>query len=414
MKRLLWVFAILGSHVAAAQISLAEYRADVAAYSWQLKIAASQVDAAAAEALRTRTGRLPRLALEGDFAASFHRYDGIEPWSFNLRPEVVQTLYGGGAVRAAVRQTDLGYGIALCEEEFSQIDVRYAADYAYWNLSAAEFYAASMREYVALIRSLKEVIDRRFAEGLIAKGDVLMIDTRLSEADYTLLAAERQLEVARHNFNMLRGADAAQEVRLRNGIRDSLPEPVRVPGCESLSRRPDFMAAGLRIEQAEAAVAAARAPYNPQLSVGVGGVWQTFTPNRTGSTTVDGSVFVRLSVPIFHWGERRRAVAAARAAQMQTEWRAASLHDDIVREEINGWTMLVQSRAQIDNSEKNLRLASENLSISTYSYREGLATILDVLQAQLSWIQLYTNSIRAYYDYAVALSNYRRITAQPD
>ena len=150
------------------------------------------------------------------------------------------------------------------------------------------------------------------------------------------------------------------------------------------------------------------------MSVGVGGVWQTFTPNRTGSTTVDGSVFVRLSVPIFHWGERRRAVAAARAAQMPTEWRAASLHDDIVREEINGWTMLVQSRAQIDNSEKNLRLASENLSISTYSYREGLATILDVLQAQLSWIQLYTNSIRAYYDYAVALSNYRRITAQPD
>ena len=40
------------------------------------------------------------------------------------------------------------------------------------------------------------------------------------------------------------------------------------------------------------------------------------------------------------------------------------------------------------------------------------ATILDVLQAQLSWIQLYTNAIKAHYNYAVAVSDYRRITAQ--
>ena len=61
---------------------------------------------------------------------------------------------------------------------------------------------------------------------------------------------------------------------------------------------------------------------------------------------------------------------------------------------------------------KSLRIAGENLEISTYSYVEGLATILDVLQAQLSWIQLYTNSIQARYSYADAVSAYLRITAR--
>ena len=102
-------------------------------------------------------------------------FDGVERWTFSLLPQLVQTVYGGGAVRAAARQAELGYGIALCDEEFSRLDVRYAADYAYWNLSAVELYAASMRQYVAIIRSLKEVVDRRFSEGYIAKGDVLMI-----------------------------------------------------------------------------------------------------------------------------------------------------------------------------------------------------------------------------------------------
>ena len=324
----------------------------------------------------------------------------------------MQTLYGGGAVRASVHSAEAGYDIALCDEEFSQLEVRYAADYAYWSLSAAELYAEAMRQYVAIIRSLKQVVDRRFAEGLIARGDVLMIDARLSEAEFELVSVEQRREVAQHNFNVLCGEEATRGVRLAQGIRDSLPMPRRVEAAQLPSDRADYAAAQLRTEQAQAAVEAARAPYNPQLSVGVGGSWQPDTPNRTGRTSLDGSAFVKLSVPIFHWGERRRAVGAAQAVRRQAEWRAAQLYDEIVLEEMNGWTALVQSRAQVDASEESLRIAGENLSISTYSYGEGLATVLDVLQAQLSWIQLYTNAIRAHYNYAVAVSDYARITAR--
>ena len=205
---------------------------------------------------------------------------------------------------------------------------------------------------------------------------------------------------------------AAIATVLAQGIRDSLPQPVRVPAAEAAAFRPDYAAAQLRSDRAEAGIRAARAAFNPQLSVGIGGSWQPYYPNRTGATTVDGSAFVKLSLPIFHWGERRRATGVARAVQRQSEWDAAQLYDDIVREEMNGWTALENSRAQVEAMEQSLRIAGENLDISTYSYGEGLATILDVLQAQLSWIQLYTNAIKAHYNYAVAVSDYRRITAQ--
>ncbi len=361
---------------------------------------------------QARTGYLPRLSLDGSFTATVHHYDGVERWNFSVLPQLVQTVYGGGAVRAAYKQAELGYDIALCDEEFTQLDVRYAAEYTYWNLSAMELYAASMRQYVNIIRSLKEVVDRRFAEGYIAKGDVLMIDARLSEAQYGLVSAEQNYTVALHNFNILRGTDPDLAVELAQGIRDSLPQPVRVLPDEVLGRRPDYMAARLRSEQADAGIRAARAPFNPQVSVGIGGSWQPYFPNRTGATTVDGSAFVKLTLPIFHWGERRRATGAARAVQRQSEWNTALLHDNIVRDEMNGWTALVNSRAQVDATEQSLRIAGENLDISTYSYGEGLSTILDVLQAQLSWIQLYTNAIKAHYNYAVAVSDYLRITAQ--
>ncbi|WP_295961231.1 TolC family protein [uncultured Alistipes sp.] len=411
MRNILTVFALCACLPAAAQTSLDDYRRAVTDYSWELKVAASKSDAAAETRGQAYTGYLPRLSLDGSFTATAHHYDGVERWNFSVLPQLVQTVYGGGAVRAAYRKAELGYDIALCDQEFTRLDVRYTAEYTYWNLSAMELYAASMRQYVRIIRSLKEVVDRRFAEGYIAKGDVLMIEARLSEAQFALVSAEQNYTVALHNFNILRGTDPGLEVTLVQGIRDSLPLPARVLPDEALARRPDYAAAQLRSEQAEAGVRAARAPFNPQVSVGVGGSWQPYYPNRTGATTIDGSAFVKLTLPIFHWGERRRAAGAARAVQMQSEWNAALLHDNIVREEMNGWTALVNSRAQVGASEESLRIAGENLDISTYSYGEGLATILDVLQAQLSWIQLYTNAIRAHYNYAVAVSDYQRITA---
>lgn len=397
---------------ARGQVTLDDYRHAVSDYSRTLRQAASG-SAAASEALgQARTGRLPRLSAEGSFTKTFHRYEGIEPWSFSVLPQVVQTLYGGGSVRATVEAASLGYDIAVCEEAFTRLEVRYAADYAYWNLSAVELYAASMRQYVEIIRSLKRIVDRRFAEGYTSKSDVLMIDARLSEAEYSLVSVEQSREVALHNFNILCGADPLREVTLAESIRDTLPAPTRVGAEEALTRRPDLRAEQLRTEQAAAAVRQTRSAYNPQVLLGVGGSWQPYTPNRTGATTVDGSVFLKVSVPIFHWGERRRAVGAARAQQEMQAWAEAAARDAIVGEEMNGWTALVQSHAQVAASEEGLRIAGENLTLSTYSYGEGQATILDVLQAQLSWIQLYTNAIKAHFNYAVAVSDYLRITAQ--
>ncbi|WP_304582370.1 TolC family protein [uncultured Alistipes sp.] len=411
MKRILSLLCLLCCAPLAAQTSLGDYRRAVLRYSWQLKAAAARTEAAAQRFGQARTGFLPQLSLDGSFSATVRRSNDAERWTFSVLPQLVQVVYGGGSVRAAVDRARAGYDIALCDEEFSRLEIGYAADYAYWNLSALELYAAAMRQYVRLIVSLKEVVDRRFEEGYIAKGDVLMIDARLSEARYQLVTAEQRAEVALHNFNILQGADASAPVRLTDSVRDSILMPQHADHAEALERRPDYAAAQLRIVQAEAGIRGARAPFNPQVSVGIGGAWRPHTPNRSGSTLVDGSAFVKLSVPIFHGGERRRAVGVAQALRRESEWNAQQLREEILLEELNGWTAIVQSHAQVDASERSLRIAGENLELSTYSYGEGLVTILDVLQAQLSWIQLYTNDITARYNYALAISDYRRITA---
>ena len=414
MKRLvLAVVALVAFVDAKAQLSLEEYRTSVMEYSWLLKMRNSQSEEARENVGRAKTGFLPSLSTNGSFGLQFRDVKGVRRWDFSLQPQIIQTLYAGGAVRAAVKTAEMDYDIALCNEAFAMLDVGYAAEHTYWTLSAMEQYLASVRRYVDIIRSLKQLVDARFAEGYIAKGDVLQIDSRLSEALYELSVAEQNYSVAKNNFNILRGVDLATEVQLSQSISDSIPLPVRVEFDNVVASRPDFAAADLACGRAEVAVRAARAPYNPQLSVGVGGRWAPYTPNKTGQTEVNGSLFAQVSVPIFHWGERHRVVAAARERQRQSTLALQQLYDDILREEMNGWVNLVDSSAQVEASMRSMVIAGENLEISTYAYNEGVASVLDVLQAQISWLQLYTNTITAQYNYAVAVSDYQRITARP-
>ena len=412
MKRNILLLLLFALAEAQAQTTLDEYRSAVENYSWSLKSARAESDRAAQVQLQARTSFLPALSMAGDFSVALRQHEGIKPWGFALQPQIVGTLYGGGAVRSRYRKARLDHTAALCDEAFTLLEVRYAAEYAYWNLSAMGQYRAAMQRFVEIIRSLKRIIDRRFEEGYISKGDVLMIEARLSAAEYERTIAERNYEEALHNFNILRGTDADLEVTLAASILDSLSMPERAGFDRTLSARPDYTAARLRTEAAAADVRTVRAAYNPRIELGVSGIWQPHSPNRRGTTSIDGAVFARVDIPIFHFRERRHAVGAARAVALQSEWTQAQLHDDILRQERNGWTALNESRAQVDAVKESLRIAGENLDLSTYSYGEGLTTVLDVLQAQLSWIQLYTNAITARFNYAVARSSYQRITAE--
>lgn len=392
--------------------SLQAYRDSVYMNSMDISNAAVEVERAAAQVHIAKTDFLPSLTASGSFTTDFRRSGDADLWGFTLQPRIEQILYAGGGVRASFRRAELQSDVATENQRMTQLDVRNTAERAYYSLSAMQLYRAATREYVAIIRSLYGVVEERFSEGYVAKGDLLQVETRLSEAEFALLEMENDYEVALHRFNALRGDTGGGDVALSNSILDSVAMPARVTVEQMLQQRPDMRAAALTTLAAEYGVKVTRAQYNPRLTAGVSGSWQTYSPNASAKTYVDGALVVGLSVPLFHWGERRSAVAVARSDVRRAENGVEQLRRDAAEQEADGWSAMTSSYSQIQSSLHNLAIAAENLSISTYSYQEGQATVLDVLQAQISWLQLYTNAITARFNYAVAVSDYHRITAQ--
>ena len=406
IRRLPIIIALLCSTIVTqAQITLSEYVNAVIEYSHTLLSAEAMVDGRVAESKIAKRNMLPSLSLSSDADLDF-RSDDI---GWGVRADISQPIYNGGRYKSLAEQSQYQLIESAGVRDKSELDVRYSAEVAYWALSRAEIYREAMLDYINIIETLRDVALHRFEEGYTSKSDLLQVESRLSDAEYQLSQAEQRWSVALHNFNVLRGADPTESVELGWSILDDYTLPTRVDGSEYIEQHPDYVVAVAGRESARCNISLRGANYLPRLNLGLFGLWQ---PKVDAGTQLNGGVMLSLNAPIFHFGERREALRSARSGYRSAELIVDNVVDDIMLNESNGWTNLESSYQRIGATRRSLEIAKENLDISTYSYREGLATILDVLQAQLSWLQIYQNAITAQYDYAVAISSYRYIIAQ--
>ena len=147
---------------------------------------------------------LPSVSADGSFSKSFRHSGDNKLWGFSLTPQITQTIYGSGA-RAAHRQARSLLCSAIFDNQNVMMTMRYTADYAYWNLSAMQLYMAATNEYVRIIKSLYDVVKERFNDGYAAKSDMLQVEARLLDAEFSQIAARDNYQQAVNRFNNLRG-----------------------------------------------------------------------------------------------------------------------------------------------------------------------------------------------------------------
>lgn len=396
-----------------AQVSLDDYSESVLAYSLELQDAEFAKQGAREREIVARKGYLPILSLARELNIEARKPDEGRRWNWLTQLDVSQPIFRGGEVRATAKRAELAFDISEYEAEATEFLVRYTAEVAYWSLSRAESYYEAIAQYVAIVESLRDVVAERYDAGYISKSDLLQVESRLSDARYQLSEAEQKRDIALHNFNLLRGVEPTSKVVLVESIFNSVALPVRESVDSVILRHPDYNSSELSAMRAFWGIRAERARYLPKIEVGAYALLQPNMPHvRGGGTRLDGGFMLSFSSPIYHFGERRHAVAAARSDYLREVNATLAVVDRITLEESDTWTNLCATRDRVVTAQRNLSIAEENLSISTYSYREGLASILDVLQAQLSWLQIYTNTLSAQYDYAVAVSAYDYVTCR--
>lgn len=396
----------------AVPLSRDEFRRRVVEYSNQLKITRENVEAADLKVKKVRTGFYPSLGAQASFNYQFNQPGGttsgttLKDYSYTAQVSIMQNVYTGNAVTNQTRAAEIERSIAGLQQEMTLEGVIYSADLSYWAMAAAQKQLDIARTYVRIVDSLYRIVNTRFEDGYVSRTDLLMVETRLNEARLQEIAALKLYQSSLQSLNTLMGNRQPQAYLAA----DTIAQPVEMPGVLPLERilelRPDYRIAEQQLELSNQNVRVARSSYNPQLTVGVQGVYGTLQPNVTGEGKVYGLALAQLNVPIFRWNERRHEVNMARAAVRGSEWALVDAENTVNGDLAVARTNMERTREAVEMAEVNLNVALDNLMLNTFSYSEGRLPILDVLSAQLAWIQSYTAFVNSNYEYKVSIADY--------
>lgn len=423
MKTQLIILALLAlGFTAKAQqpyLSREAYRDKVEAYSQILKQQKLKTLASTEARKIAHTGFLPKIDVNADGTLNMsdlsawneplgeyrnHTYQGVFV--------VSQPLYTGGALNAQHKIAKADEKLNRLNEELTIDQIHYQSDAVYWNASASQAMLQAADKYQSIVKQQYDIIQDRFNDGMISRTDLLMISTRLKEAELQYIKARQNYTLALQKLNILMGSEPNSPVDSLYTI-DTASAPIQILSLENvLQRRADYESAEVNILKSEAQRKAALSQFNPQLNMYFSGGWATATPNLGYDVSFNPIVGINLNIPIFRWGARFKTNRQQKAYISMQKLQQSYVTDNINEELSAALTKLTETEYQVKTATETMNLANENLDLVSFSYNEGKANMVDVLSAQLSWTQAHTNLINAYLAEKMAIAEYRKVISE--
>ena len=421
MKKIyLIVGAILwGGIVDAQTLSVEQYRQKVLEYNQDIQKSQQAVNGALYSLKGIKTGFFPKLDITGNYSYQLEKVEflpgtDLKHDNYGVEAGLVQNVYSVSAVRKQYDVAKLQHAIAQLSVEHTVDNMIYAADVSYWSVAANRNLYELSEQFVQIVRELYEIVNKRFEEGAISKTDVLMVQNRLKEAELQLNTNSTNYKTALQSLNIMMGVEPDAAVVLTDSIQKVLWVPKQEGLNKALERRADYQSAIMGIEMAKLQTDMARSKYLPQLAVGIKEKYGTTLLNVDGKAQWATTAYAQINIPVFHWGEMRQNVRLSRTQEWTKELERSQLKDQVSKELNNAWVNVIEISKKLEIVYSSLDIAKDNLTLNTFSYNEGKLPIIDVLSAQVSWLQAYTNVVSVNYQYKVALAEYAKALGGTD
>ncbi len=404
---------LLAVGMSAQPLSVEQYRARVLEYNQDIKKSQEAVNGALYSLKGIKTGFFPKVDVSGNYSYQIENIEffpgtDLKHDNYGVEAGLVQNIYSGSAVRKQYNSAKLQHAIAQLAVEHTIDNIIYAADVSYWSVAANQDLYQLSQQFVGLVGELYNIVNKRFEEGAISKTDVLMVQNRLKEAELQLNTSVTNYKTALQSMNIMMGAEPNAEVILTDSIQKVLWIPKAEGLDKALEKRADYQAAIMNIEVAKLQTDMVRSKYLPQLAVGLKEKYGTTLINIDGKSKWATTAFAQVNIPVFHWGEMRQNVKMSRTQEQTKELERSQLKDQVSKELNNAWVNVTETAKKLEIVYSSLEIAQDNLTLNTFSYNEGKLPIIDVLSAQVSWLQAYTNVVSVNYQYKVALAEYAK------
>jgi len=333
----------------------------------------------------------------------------------------VLDLWSKRGARTSVAEEGVARRRLLTEDALREIV--YAVRSAFADLSREQGERDLAREVAERYAETVRLSQSRFRAGDISEAELRKIELEGQKYQTAVVDAETEWEVSRGKLAALMGLASGRELPARVTEVEGRPvfDAARL-AADALERRPDLRAAGASRKVAEAEVAAARREVYPDVEVGASYNHSGFTISGDNPNTLGFNV--SLPLPIFDRnkaGIGRAALDVRRADNDKERLRLAVEHEvaEAARHAARAQELLriyegdvgagpvtpvpapLATTATHDTGGM-LKRAEMALVVAEKSYKAGATTLLDLLEAQRTFLETRADYLRVLFDFRQA------------
>lgn len=342
--------------------------------------------------------RLSALGLSGTVTQPFDVYDA--------RASLVQNIFSLSLIQRW-RAAKAGVDVAGLEAEVTKRDVMATVGLLYMEaLRADEAVKARLADMELSQQLLKLAQDRKKA-GVATGLDVTREEVQVENTRQRLLVAQNDRENAKLNVIRALGIDFDVRLTLTDelGLIDVAPQTPADALMVAYENRAELKAQITRQKLASLSLSSVTSERIPSLSFNGDYGWIGLKPDDALATR---SVGLMLSVPIFDGGQRESRISESRSRVRQESIRMKDVSDQVTLEVRNALLTLESSRQQVSVAEKGLELALKELTFARDRFAAGLATNIEVTNAQTSVARARDNQIEALFRFNASRINLAR------
>ncbi|MCX6640465.1 MAG: TolC family protein [bacterium] len=383
-----------------AQIGLEKAKAQIGeAYS-------AALPSLSASAYYQRNFIIPEM--EVDFGGSKQKISFTERNMLNASVELSQPIYAAGRVGMALKIAKLYRKVSEEQIKLTDAQVKLTVTQLYFgSVVAQEWEKVAKQTYQQMQEHLQKVASMN-REGLVSEYDLIRSQVQVSNFYPQVIGSESARKISAEALNVTLGLPKNQEHELTDAM-EAYPAP-NLPSDDlltiALQRRSELKQ--MELQQgilAQLKTIEAHGVIWPNLAL-VG----AYTASSQGPEFEFADYWwqknlyagLALSIPIFDGFK-----AKYRVQQVRADIKTLNIQKDQVERGIN--LEIIQGKSKLEEAQKNVKaqlegvdLAKRGMQIAEVQYANGLATQLEVMDAQIALNQAQMNSLSAKYDLITA------------
>ncbi len=290
----------------------------------------------------------------------------------------------------------------------SEQDLIYSVKLSYYAYLASVENVKVQEQAVARSEEQLKLITSRYDLGSASKSDVLKQKVQYGNDRLALLRATNSVVTSKASLAFTIGLDPAREVEFSADydVREysgSMDEALTF----GLTHEPGLLATEKQLAAAKQAVRSGFSSYLPTLSgsasysISEGTSGDTLLYNSSSNSTRYG---VTAAWTVFDGFIREGQVTSAKVSRNNARAALADTRNLVVQEIKTAYFDSEQQKLAKEVANENVDAANEDLKITQEKYNLGAATILDLLDAQVSLKQAQVSLIQADFDLNLAIA----------